>query len=520
MEAWAEAAAVNFGASKQEALAAANQIAGMGKIAGLAGDDLVGFSQELVELGGDLASMYGGSTKDAIAAIGSGLRGEMEPLRRYNVLLDDATLRQRAFEMGIISTTTQALTPQQKVLAAQAEIMAQSTDAQGDYARTAGDMANTQRTLAGELANVNIEIGEKLLPVMLDLANFVRDIVVPAISLLSDWFIGPIVQGIANVITGVSDFIDTVAGIPGAVGDVIGAVGDFVTGNDDASDSMYQLEESAWETYQGVSAAAQEGMALARERTQEESEAIAQIPIDEIERRWEDTRRAAFQTVVEQAKGILDAQDQVKVAFEVLTQLQEEEQTRAQRIAYLQGMLTSAELASGLNDGRDGTRRAANALRAEIIAELAGLGVDAYQSGYNAGASIAAGLNASTGVVKDAAGNVAAAATGQLQIRSEPPDADSPLRGITQWGGNIAKTIADGMLGGVGYAGSAASALAGALVPGLGGVSPVSVGGAGGGGGNTYQVYVETLPEHPTLREIGGELRRLGEMGQLPGSGR
>jgi hypothetical protein len=179
LEQWAETAHEAFGASKQDALAAANQFAVFGKSAGLMGDELMTFSTSMVQLGGDLASMFGGTTQDAITAVGAALRGESEPIRRYGVLLDDATLRQRAFEMGLISTTQNALTPQQRVLAAQAEILAQTSDAQGDFERTSDGMANTQRALAAELENVNIEIGEKLLPIMLELVNWVKDTGIP-----------------------------------------------------------------------------------------------------------------------------------------------------------------------------------------------------------------------------------------------------------------------------------------------------------------------------------------------------
>ena len=71
--------------------------------------------------------------------------GESEPIRNYGVLLDDATLRQEAFALGITKTTKDALTPQQKVLAAQSAIFKQTTDAQGDFARTSDSAANAQR---------------------------------------------------------------------------------------------------------------------------------------------------------------------------------------------------------------------------------------------------------------------------------------------------------------------------------------------------------------------------------------
>ena len=66
--------------------------------------------------------------------------------------------------MGLISTTSQALSPQNKVLAAQAMILKQTSDAQGDYARTADSAANVQKTLAAESANLSAEIGAKLAP--------------------------------------------------------------------------------------------------------------------------------------------------------------------------------------------------------------------------------------------------------------------------------------------------------------------------------------------------------------------
>jgi hypothetical protein len=37
-------------------------------------------------------------------AIGSALRGEFEPIRQYGVLLDDATLRNRALKLGLIES--------------------------------------------------------------------------------------------------------------------------------------------------------------------------------------------------------------------------------------------------------------------------------------------------------------------------------------------------------------------------------------------------------------------------------
>ncbi len=166
VQAFAGAAASSFGQSKQQALDAAATFATFGRAAGLAGEDLVTFSTDFVGLASDLASFNNTTPEQAINAIGSALRGEAEPLRQFGVLLNDATLKNAALELGLISTTKNALTPQQKVLAAQKVIYEQTTAAQGDFARTSDGLANQQRILTAELANLSISMGSAFLPVI------------------------------------------------------------------------------------------------------------------------------------------------------------------------------------------------------------------------------------------------------------------------------------------------------------------------------------------------------------------
>ena len=86
---------------QQQALDAAATFATFGGAAGLAGDDLVNFSTGFVGLASDMASFNNTTPEQAIQAIGAALRGEAEPMRQYGVLLDDATLRQKALELGL-----------------------------------------------------------------------------------------------------------------------------------------------------------------------------------------------------------------------------------------------------------------------------------------------------------------------------------------------------------------------------------------------------------------------------------
>lgn len=163
---WSDTAAKALGQSKRQAVEGATTFATFGKAAGLAGDDLVGFSTGLVKLASDLASAKNTSPEEAITAIGAALRGESEPIRNYGVLLDEATLRQEALALGLVKTTKEALTPQQKVLAAQAAIFKQTGDAQGDFARTSDSAANSAKILSAELENAKADAGQGLLGVL------------------------------------------------------------------------------------------------------------------------------------------------------------------------------------------------------------------------------------------------------------------------------------------------------------------------------------------------------------------
>ena len=182
IENFAAEAASSLGQTKQQALDAAATFATFGKAAGLTGTDLSKFSIDFVKLSSDLASFNNTSPEQAINAIGSALRGEAEPLRAYGVLLDDASLRQAALELGIINTTKNALTPQQKVLAAQALIYKQTGAAQGDFERTSDGLANKTRILTAQLENAKTTIGTALLPVVLELATVFSTTVLPVIE--------------------------------------------------------------------------------------------------------------------------------------------------------------------------------------------------------------------------------------------------------------------------------------------------------------------------------------------------
>ena len=98
---------------------------------------------------------------DALEKLRSGLVGEAEPLRVLGVNINEATTKAKAFELGLVGANG-VVSEAAKVQARYALILEQTVTAQGDFARTADGVANTQRTLTAEWENAQVVIGQAL----------------------------------------------------------------------------------------------------------------------------------------------------------------------------------------------------------------------------------------------------------------------------------------------------------------------------------------------------------------------
>jgi hypothetical protein len=185
VQAFADTAARSLGQTRQEAINAAATFGTFGKSAGLVGVELADFSTKFVTLATDLASFNNTSPEEAVLALGAALRGEAEPIRRFGVLMNDAALKQVALEMGIYNGNG-ALTAQQKVLASSELLFRQTTDAQGDFERTSGGLANQQRILRASIDDIVTTLGELLLPAFERFVTFINDNIVPAVKAFAD----------------------------------------------------------------------------------------------------------------------------------------------------------------------------------------------------------------------------------------------------------------------------------------------------------------------------------------------
>jgi hypothetical protein len=157
--------ASSLGLAEDQALQAAAGFGSLFKVIGSSEEEAASFSKNLTKLAADMASFNNTTVDEALIALSAGLRGESEPLKRFAVFLNDATLKQEAFASGIIKSTKGTLQPAAKALAAYNVILKQTTQQQGDFARTAGGLANLSRIVTAQATNLAGAIGKSFEPI-------------------------------------------------------------------------------------------------------------------------------------------------------------------------------------------------------------------------------------------------------------------------------------------------------------------------------------------------------------------
>lgn len=171
----ARKAATEFGLSMGEFQDASSLLgAQLKNQLGLDVDAAADKTTELIGKASDLAAQFGGTTFDAISAIGSLLRGERDPIEKYAVSMNDAAITAKALEMGLADTAGE-LTQQNKAAASLELLYQQTGDAAGAFGRE-------QDTLAGKTQRANAQIENNKALVGRAIQSAYKDVGIPAVS--------------------------------------------------------------------------------------------------------------------------------------------------------------------------------------------------------------------------------------------------------------------------------------------------------------------------------------------------
>ena len=175
-EAWAVTTGDALGRSTQEMQKGALAFNGLFKAGGPATEQAAAMSKQFAILAQDLSSFFNVSGEEALQSLISGLSGEAEPLRKFNVFLTESAVRLKAVEMGL-GTMKGELSETAKIQARAALILKATTEAQGDVARTADSTANQIRKLQSEWQELSVTLGSVLVPLLRPVVTGLTDMV-------------------------------------------------------------------------------------------------------------------------------------------------------------------------------------------------------------------------------------------------------------------------------------------------------------------------------------------------------
>lgn len=165
---FSETALNNFGVDKSQALEMSSLFGDMATSMGLVTDEAAKMSTALVGLGGDLSSFKNMSINEVTTALNGIFTGETESLKRLGVVMTETNLKAYALSKGM-EKQYKDMSQAEKVTLRYNYVLEMTKNAQGDFARTREEAANSTRLLKGQIKELSIELGSSLLPTVKDL---------------------------------------------------------------------------------------------------------------------------------------------------------------------------------------------------------------------------------------------------------------------------------------------------------------------------------------------------------------
>ena len=130
---------------------------------GFARSEASKLSVQLTKLAVDVASFNNASDVETMMAFQSALVGNHETVRRFGVVITEATLKQELLRMGITKSANE-VTNAEKVQARLNLLLAGTSDAHGDATKTSGSFANTTKALNSALNELSVDVMTPMLP--------------------------------------------------------------------------------------------------------------------------------------------------------------------------------------------------------------------------------------------------------------------------------------------------------------------------------------------------------------------
>ena len=201
---WSEGSIESMGLAQGTALDMASTFGDMGTSMGQTRAEASEMSTSLVQLAADMASFKNISTDRAATALTAIYTGETEALKSLGIVMTQANLEAFALSQGI-TTQISAMSQAEQVQLRYQYVMAQTANAQGDFARTGGSLANQSRKLMQSIKQLGESFGKLLLPAVTSVVTTIQGAV----------------QWLTEDDSGLKQVILTIAGVVAAIGPLL-----------------------------------------------------------------------------------------------------------------------------------------------------------------------------------------------------------------------------------------------------------------------------------------------------------
>ena len=203
-----------LGIDPTEAMNNMATIQGLTTSFGMASDKAYVLSKNLTQLGYDLASLKNIPVAESFTKIQAAISGELEPIRRLGVDISNARLQQELLNLGY-SQSVSTLSQADKAVLRYIAIMKQTTDAQGDFARTINSPANQIKILKAQLNSLARSVGsllypalKSILPPLIAAVELIKELVSGIATLMGVKVEFPDFSSASDAVSGVTDAMD------------------------------------------------------------------------------------------------------------------------------------------------------------------------------------------------------------------------------------------------------------------------------------------------------------------------
>tara|TARA_R100001015_G_C4635112_1_gene203521 strand:- start:4596 stop:7016 length:2421 start_codon:yes stop_codon:yes gene_type:complete len=172
---WAEAYGDSVGRATTSIMSFASTLQDTFVPMGFARSEATQLSTQLTKLAIDVASFNNAADADVLNAFQSALVGNHETVRRYGIVITEASLQQEALRSKLVETN-RPLTNQEKVQARLNLLLKGSKDAIGDAARTQESYANQVKKLNEQWKEFSEALGAEVLPIVTKLVGAMADL--------------------------------------------------------------------------------------------------------------------------------------------------------------------------------------------------------------------------------------------------------------------------------------------------------------------------------------------------------